>query len=58
MAYKITSECVKCGTCKENCPVGCIKEEEHQYVIDKDLCIGCGTCKEVCPIDVPEEDKD
>ncbi len=48
MAYKISSDCVACGTCKDECPVGAISEGE-QYSIDPEVCIECGTCEGVCP---------
>ena len=48
MAYKISSDCVACGTCIDECPVGAIHEGE-QYSIDPEVCIECGTCEGVCP---------
>ena len=48
MAYKISSDCVACGTCIDECPVGAISEGEH-YSIDPEICIECGTCEGVCP---------
>ena len=29
MAYKISSDCVACGTCIDECPVGAIHEGDH-----------------------------
>ena len=49
MAYKITDECLACGSCAEECPVGAIKEGSVKYEIDPDICISCGSCAEVCP---------
>lgn len=49
MAYKITSDCVSCGTCAGECPVEAISEGEGQYVINPDICLSCGTCAGVCP---------
>jgi NAD-dependent dihydropyrimidine dehydrogenase PreA subunit len=49
VAYKITDECVACGTCAEECPSDAIKEGDDIYTINQDDCTECGTCKEVCP---------
>ena len=49
MAFKITDECVACGTCAEECPSDAIKEGDDIYVINQDDCTECGTCKDVCP---------
>lgn len=48
MAYKITSSCVACGTCVDECPVEAISAGDI-YVINADTCISCGTCADVCP---------
>ncbi|HWR45032.1 DUF362 domain-containing protein [Sporomusa sp.] len=50
MAYKINSECIKCGACASVCPVEAISEDDTQYVIDPGLCIDCGACAAVCPV--------
>ena len=49
MAYVITDECVACGTCEGECPVGDIAEGDGKYVIDADTCAECGTCAYACP---------
>lgn len=46
--YKITDECVACGTCADECPAEAIKEGDI-YVIDQELCTECGTCVDACP---------
>lgn len=51
MAFRITDDCVNCGTCAEECPVDAIKEGEDIYVINQEDCTECGSCKEVCPSD-------
>ncbi len=51
MAYVISSECIMCGACESECPVGAISEGDGQYVIDADKCIDCGACAEVCPVE-------
>ena len=44
MAYKITDECIACGTCASECPVEAITEGDGIFVIDADACIECGNC--------------
>lgn len=48
MAYKISDECVACGTCISECPVEAISEGDI-YKIDPDKCVECGTCVDACP---------
>lgn len=49
MAYKITDECIGCGTCAGECPVSAISEGDI-YAIDPDTCIECGACAAACPV--------
>ncbi len=56
MAYKITDECISCGTCAAECPVEAIKEGADKYEIDADTCISCGNCANVCPVGAPVEE--
>lgn len=49
MAYKISDECVSCGSCESECPVQAISQDETKYVIDPEKCTDCGSCAEVCP---------
>ena len=51
MAYNITSECISCGSCVNECPVEAISSGDSQYNINPDLCIDCGACVESCPIE-------
>ena len=48
MAHIITDECLACGSCLPECPVGAISEGDI-YVIDPDLCTDCGACVDSCP---------
>lgn len=50
MAYKISDDCIACGTCIDECPVGAISEGDH-YKIDASMCTECGTCADVCPVE-------
>jgi len=49
MAFVISEDCVKCGTCVGECPSGAIEEGDEQYFINPDVCVDCGTCADVCP---------
>ena len=51
--YLITNNCVACGICIDECPVGAISEGDI-YVIDGDTCVRCGVCASVCPNDAIE----
>ena len=55
MAYTITDDCVKCGSCADNCPVEAISEGEDKFVIDADTCVSCGACCDNCPVEAIEE---
>ena len=50
MAYTITDECIACGACAGECPVGAISEGDGKYEIDAASCIDCGSCEAVCPM--------
>ncbi len=52
MAYKITEECVACGTCAAECPVEAIKEGTPYTITDE--CVECGACAAVCPVSAIE----
>lgn len=47
MAYKITDECLACGTCMDTCPNGAIEEGDIYKITD--ACQDCGACMEACP---------
>ena len=55
MAYKISDDCIMCGACEGECPVGAISEGDGKYQIDPDKCISCGACEGVCPVGAPAE---
>ena len=48
MAYVISDECVACGTCIDERPVGA-NSEGDKYSINPDECTECGTCADACP---------
>ncbi len=50
MAYKISDDCISCGTCSGECPVGAISEGDAHFEIDEGACVECGTCAGVCPV--------
>ncbi len=50
MAYVISTECIECGSCMSECPVGAISEGSP-YKIDAAKCTDCGACAGVCPAD-------
>ena len=55
MAYKISDECVSCGSCVDECPVDAISQGNPIYVINADTCIDCGVCVSSCPVDAIAE---
>lgn len=57
MAYRITDECVACGTCASECPSEAIIEGEEKYTIGEN-CTQCGTCIDVCPVGAIVEEEE
>ncbi|WP_302826202.1 DUF362 domain-containing protein [Anaerofustis stercorihominis] len=49
MVDVITAECISCGACAGECPVGAISEGDGKYEIDAATCIDCGACAGACP---------
>ena len=64
MAFKISDECISCGSCEAECPNEAISEGDEFYVIDPDKCTECvgffdtQQCLEVCPVEAPMPDPD
>ena len=44
MAYKITDECIACGSCADECPNDAITAGDDKYSINADECLDCGSC--------------
>lgn len=44
-------ECIKCGTCVEQCHFHALEIKDDELVHDSDKCIWCGHCLAVCPKD-------
>ena len=55
MAYKISDECIACGSCASVCPAGAIAEGDGKYEIDADACLECGACADQCPVEAISE---
>jgi len=51
VAFRITEDCIACGSCVDECPADAITESGDIFAIDQDECTECGTCMEVCPSD-------
>lgn len=56
MAFKISDDCISCGSCESECPVSCISQGDGKYVIDAEACVECGTCASVCPVGAPQQE--
>ena len=51
-------DCVSCGICVEECPVGAISMNGEAAVIDEKACIRCGKCHDVCPREAVHHDSE
>ncbi|MBN2055542.1 4Fe-4S binding protein [bacterium] len=48
--YRITEDCITCGSCKPECKFDAIIEGDP-YVILLENCTACQACAKVCPVD-------
>ena len=55
MAYHISDDCISCGACEAECPVGAISEGDGKVEINADLCTECGSCADACPVGAPQQ---
>ena len=55
MAYHISDDCISCGACEAECPVGAISEDDGKFEINADLCTECGSCADACPVGAPQQ---
>jgi ferredoxin len=54
-AQVLKNQCVACGTCVKECPIGAIKVIAGVFAeVDQTRCVGCGKCEKVCPASVIE----
>jgi ferredoxin len=58
MPWVNNDECIGCGICVEECPVGTISMNGDKAEIDMDNCIRCGVCHKVCPQGAVEHDSE
>lgn len=62
MSYKISDDCISCGTCEGECKNKAISEGKKAYVIDSNLCTECvgwfskSQCAETCVQGAPVKD--
>lgn len=49
--YKITTDCIGCGSCVDECPEKAILPQGDTYLILPEKCTQCGNCSNVCPVE-------
>ncbi len=49
------TQCISCGTCTGECPVGAIELQDTAKV-DSNACIDCGACEAACPVGAISEE--
>ncbi|MBN2301687.1 MAG: 4Fe-4S binding protein [Lentisphaerae bacterium] len=58
MPWIKAEDCVACGVCVEECPVGAISIDNQVAIIDENECIRCGKCHDVCPQEAVRHDSE
>jgi len=58
MPWISAEDCVACGVCVDECPVGAIAMNGGGAVIDEKACIRCGRCHDVCPQEAVRHDSE
>lgn len=54
-AQVLQSDCVACGVCTKECPIGAARVVAGVFAeIDQARCVGCGKCEKACPASVIE----
>ncbi|MFC1512779.1 DUF362 domain-containing protein [bacterium] len=51
MKYKISDDCVGCGTCIAMCAHEAIIVNGDKYKIVSNECVACGNCVTSCPVE-------
>ncbi|CAL6082748.1 Nitroreductase [Hexamita inflata] len=49
MNFKVSSDCVQCEQCVQNCLCGSLKLVDSEIKFDSTACIKCGQCFAICP---------